>query len=98
MVGTKTTLLIHDYDRPVKVHGYDDGVREIEACRTVSAVIVYDHPESGYTYMLVLHQAILITQMENKLLCPLQMRDNDVRVNYEPKFMAMEERRIRGRM
>ena len=89
VVGTKTALLIHDYDRPVKVHGYDDGVREIEACRTVRAVIAYDHPESGDTYMLVLHQAILIPQMENNLLCPLQMRDNDVRVNDEPKFMAL---------
>ena len=25
--------------------------------------------------------------MENNLLCTLQMRDNDVRVNDEPKFM-----------
>ena len=61
VVGTKTALLIHDYDRPVQVYGYDGGVSEIEACRTVSAVIAYDHPESGDTYMLVLHQAILIT-------------------------------------
>ena len=88
MVGTKTALIIHDYDRPVQVHGYDEGVGEIEACRTVSAVIVYDHTESRETYMLVLHQAILIPQMENNILCPLQMRKNDVRVNDEQKFMA----------
>ena len=87
MVGTKTPLLIHDYNRPVQVHGYDEGVSEIEACWTVSAVIAYDHPELGDTYILVLHQAILIPQMENNLLCPLQMRDNDVRLNDEPKFM-----------
>ena len=89
MVFSKTALLIHDYDRPVQVHGYDEGVGEIEACWTVSTVIAYDHPESGDTYMLVLHQAILIPQMENNLLCPLQIRDNDVRVNDEPKFMAL---------
>ena len=47
VVGTKTYLLIHYYDRPVKVHGYDEGVGKIEACRTVSAVISYDHLESG---------------------------------------------------
>ena len=52
-------------------------------------MIAYDHPESGDTYMLVIHQAILIPQMENNLLCPLQMRDNDVRVNDKPKFMAL---------
>ena len=51
MVGTNTALLIHDYEKPVKVHGYDKGVGEIEACRTVSAIIVYDHPESwGHVY------------------------------------------------
>ena len=88
MVGTKTSLLIHDYNRPVQVHGYDEGVGETEAFRTVSAVISYDHPESGYMYMLLLRQAILIPQMENNLVCPLQIRDNDVRVNYEPKFMV----------
>ena len=83
-----TALLIHDYERPVQVHGYDEGVGEIKAFRTVSAVIAYDHPESGDTYMLVLHQAILIPQVENNLLSPLQMRDNDVCVNDDPKFMA----------
>ena len=55
VVGTKTDLLIHDYVRPVQVHGYYQLVGEIEACQTVSAVIGYDHPESGDTYMLVLH-------------------------------------------
>ena len=79
VVGTKTALLIHDYDRPVKVHGYDEGVREIEECRTVSAVIVYDHPESGDTYMLVLHLEILIPKMKKNLLCPLKIGDNDSR-------------------
>ena len=89
MVGTKTALLVNDYDMPVQVHGYDEGVGEIEACRTVSAVTAYDHPESEDTYMLVLHQTILIPQMENNLLRPLQIRDNDVRVNDELKFMAL---------
>ena len=70
MVGTKTALLIHDYDRPVKVNGYDEGVGEIEACRTVSAVIAYDHPEKGDTYMLALYQAILIPQMEKTYYVP----------------------------
>ena len=88
MVGTKTALLIHDYDRPIQVPGYDEGVGEMEACRTVSSVIAYDHLESGDTYMLVLHQAILIPQMKNNLLCPLQVKDNDVRFNDKPNFMV----------
>ena len=78
MIATKTALLIHNYDRPVQVHGYDKGFSEMESCRTVSAVIAYDHPESGDTYIMVLYQAILIPQMENNMLCPLQMRYNNV--------------------
>ena len=88
MVGTKTALLIDDYDRPVQVHRYEEGFSEMEAFWTFRAVIAYDHPESGDKYMLVLHEAILIPQTENNLLCPLQMRDNDVGVNEEPKFMV----------
>ena len=89
MIDTKTALLIHDYDRPIQVCGHDKVVGETEACQTVIALIVYDHPESGDTYMLVLHQTIIITQMENNLLSPLQMRENDVRVNDESKFMVL---------
>ena len=63
MVGTKTALLIRDYNRPVQVHRYYEGVGEMKVCWTVSALIVYDHPESGDMYMLVLRQAILIPQM-----------------------------------
>ena len=89
MVGTKTALLIHDYARPVQVHRYDEGIGKTEAFRTVRAVISYEHPDSGDKYMLVLNQAIPIPQMENNLLCPLQIRDNDVRVNDKLKFMVL---------
>ena len=51
-------------------------------------MIAYNYPELGDTYMLVLHQAILIPQMENNLLCPLQMRNNDVPVNEKPLIMV----------
>ena len=90
VVGSKTALLIHDYNRPVQVQGYNMGVSKVNSCRTVIAVISYDHPDSRDTYMLVLNQAILIPRTENNILCTRQMRDNDVRVNYKPKFMALK--------
>ena len=88
VVGNNTALLVHDFDRPVRVHGYDDTVSHSEACRTISAVIAYDHPESGEAFMLIIHQAILIPGMKANLLSPMQLRDNDLRVNDEPKFMV----------
>jgi hypothetical protein len=87
-VGSDTALIIHDFDRLVRVHGYDESVGEARECRTVSAVVAYVHPETGEEYMLVIHQAILIPQLSANLLSPMQLRDNDIRVNDEPKFMV----------
>jgi len=39
--------------------------------------------------MLVIHQAVLIPSMKTNLLSPMQLRDNSLRVNDEPKFMAL---------
>ena len=39
--------------------------------------------------MLVIHQAILIPDMPNNLLCPMQLRDHGLSVNDEPKYMAL---------
>ena len=88
VVGLGTALLIHDFDRPVRVHGYKEDVGTVNNCRTVSAVVAYNHPQSGEVYMLVLHQAILIEQMTSNLLGSMQMRDDDLRVNDEPKSVS----------
>ena len=89
VVGEDTALVIQDFGRQVAVHGYDEDIGQVSNCRTVSAVVAYDHPETGDVYMLVLHQAILLPKMKSNLLCPMQMRDNDIRVNDEPKHMAL---------
>ena len=39
--------------------------------------------------MLVIHQAILIPDMPNNLLCPMQLRDHGLAVNDKPKHMAL---------
>jgi len=71
----------------VNVHGYNDSVGAAR-CKTVSAVVAYDHPVTGDSYMLVIHQAILIPGLKTNLLSPMQMRDFDIRVNDEPKHMV----------
>ena len=89
VVGKELALLIHDYDTPVCVHGYTEEVAHSSNCRIISAVIAYDHPETGDVYMLVIHQAILIPEMENNLLCPMQLHDHGLAVNDKPKYMAL---------
>ena len=89
MVGRDTALLIHDYETPVRVQGYNEDMGERSNCRIVSAVVAYDHPAMGEVYMLVIHQAILFPDMPNNLLCPMQLRDHGLAVNDEPKYMAL---------
>ena len=50
--------MVHDFNRPVNVTGYDpeDGSK---VCCTVTVVLAYDHPHTGNPYFLVINQAIL---------------------------------------
>ena len=74
-VGTSTALVIHDYEQPVCVHRYTGEILPDENCRIVSAVVAYDHPETGHTFMLVLNQAILIDKLPTNLVSPMQLHD-----------------------
>ena len=53
----------------------------------VLAALAYDDPIGGETVILRIHQAVHIPTMTNNLLCPMQMRLNDVVVNDCPKFV-----------
>ena len=50
-------------------------------------VVAYDDPASGETVILRVHQAVHIPTLTNNLLCPMQMRLNDVVINDCPKFV-----------
>ena len=82
-------LVFHDFDRPVNVTGYDEGKGTTEEdCKTVSAALAYDDPRTGEVIILVVHQAILIPHLEINLLCPMQLRINDVKISEVPKFLT----------
>jgi hypothetical protein len=67
VVGDNTALVIHEFDQTVRVHGYTESIGAMKA-KTVSAVVAYDHPETGDIYMLVIHQAILVPKLKSNLL------------------------------
>ena len=56
--------------------------------QVVSAAVAYDCPAMGDTYMLVIHQAVAVPSMQYILLSSMQLQDNDVCVNDEPKYLA----------
>jgi hypothetical protein len=93
VVGDNTALVIHEFDQTVRVHGYTKSIGAMKA-KTVSAVVAYDHPETGDTYMLVIHQVILVPKLKSNLLCPMQLHDFDIRVNDKPKYMVPNRQMI----
>ena len=56
--------------------------------KTVSAAIAYDDPATGETVILIVHQAIYLPGIGHNLVCPMQMRLNDVKVDELPKFLS----------
>ena len=54
----------------------------------MSGALAYDNPSDGNTIILVIHQAIKIDTLDNNLLCPMQLRLNDVIVNETPRFLC----------
>ena len=75
-------LIVHDFNRPVNVTGYDPSKGTMAPnCPEVSAAIEYDCPMTGEVFIIEIHQAILIDHLHNNLLCPMQMRMYDVKVN-----------------
>ena len=71
------------------MQGYSPKVRGSTECRTVNVVVSYTH-DNGVNYMLILHQAIYIPDMKVNLICPMQLRDNAIKVNDLPKSMCQE--------
>ena len=54
----KHALIIHDYDRPVNVSGFDKSLGSVNDRRIVSAALAYDRLDNGETIMLIINQAI----------------------------------------
>jgi hypothetical protein len=78
---------VHKLDKKVNVTGFDPTLGKTLNLDLVSAALAYDCPTTGAATILMIHQAVHVPTMENDLLCPMQMRMNDVEVHECPKFM-----------
>jgi hypothetical protein len=74
----KNTLIMHKLDKKVNVTGFDPTQGKVKDLDLVSAALAYDCPTTGEATILLIHQAVHVPTMENDLLCPMQMRMNDV--------------------
>jgi hypothetical protein len=81
-------MVFHETHRYVQVSPFSDSLGILSHVPVVSAAVAYDDHNTGETILLRIHQALLIDDMETNLLCPMQMRMNDVKVDEVPKFLA----------
>jgi len=86
-VSERCALIIHDYERPVTVYGYDN--ERGKTLKIVDAVVCYTDPSTGDKWMLIINQALLVPGLQHPLICSNQLRLNDIRVNDEPKHMVL---------
>jgi hypothetical protein len=70
----RNALLVHDYDRPIDVSGYDPTGPIATNLRTVSAALAYDDALTGQTIILIVNQAIYIPDLAHNLLSTMQVR------------------------
>ena len=85
----KNVLLFMDHERPGNVVGYDKscGTQQRDL-PTVSGALAYNDANSGTAIMIIVHQAMSVAMMSNNLLCPMQIRMNDVELNDTSKFLT----------
>ena len=80
---------MHDFNRPVNVVGYNPSKGTMTPnCQIVSAAVAYGCPMTGEVFIIGIHQAILIDHLHSNLLCPMQMRMYDVKVNDITKYLT----------
>ena len=81
----KHAHIFMDHAKSVNIVGYDKSKGTLASnMKTVSGALAYDNPTSGKTVIIVAHEAIHVPTMECNLICPMQVRMNDVLPNASP--------------
>jgi len=73
----------------VSVPSFDSSLGTMENRRTVRAAACND-PDTREATVFKIHQAIEIPTMDHNLLCPMQIRHNDVVMGEFPKLLATD--------
>ena len=85
----KHAHIFMDHERSVDIVGYDKSKWTFGSnIKTVSGALAYDNPTSGTTVIIVVDQAIHVPTMDCNLICPMQVRMNDVKLDDKPKFLT----------
>jgi hypothetical protein len=74
--------------KTVKVSPLLHSLRTVRKVPIVSAAMAYNDPRSGNVFILIVHEALLFKELKHCLLCPIQLKFNDVVINERQKFLT----------
>jgi hypothetical protein len=83
-------MIINEMQKTVKVTPILKSLESVSRVQIVTAAIAYDDPRTGETYVLVTHQGLHFEEKDHCLICPMQLRLNDIAINKRPKFWTAE--------
>lgn len=72
------------HGKVVEAHPFSEQLGTIKNLPIVNACVAYDNPVTGETEILVAHNVIFVSDMENHLICPDQARNADIRIDLTP--------------
>jgi hypothetical protein len=81
-------LVVNETLKTVKVSPLLQSLGTVSKVPIVSAAMAYDHPRSCKVFISIVHQALHFKELKHCLLCPMQLRLNDVVINERPKFLT----------
>ena len=88
-------LMISMTNQRVTVHPYTSDLGSMQDIQIGTAVLAYDCPLTYQTYILFFPQSLHIPGMERHLICPAQLRTNNVGINEVPLVHTPQNKRCR---
>ena len=85
VIGKQAFIFSHS-GQYENVRAFTDEVKGITKVPIVDAVIAYDCPKSGQTYLLVVRNALCIPSMEHNLIPPFILRESGLVLYDTPKI------------
>ena len=86
MVIGKQAFIFSHSGQYAHVRAFTDEVKGIPKVPIVNAVIAYDFPQSGQTYLLMVRNALCVPSMEHNLIPPFILRDAGLVLHDTPKI------------
>jgi hypothetical protein len=81
-------LIVNTTEQTARVTLFLKSLGSVSKVPIVTAAIAYNDIKTGEVTVLLIHQALHFREMKNCLLCPMQLRMNDVELNAQPKFLT----------